>query len=242
MSSSISSVLRRSLLRLIALCSVAGLAHTQVASFTCTPASGPPPLLVAFTDTSTGVITSWAWDFGDGSTSNLQHPSHFYVVPVNYTVQLHIIGPGGNDTASKRINVSPCATPATVPIPYNGQGINVPVLTAIPVTVPGTFTATLSPLGHPAPGLAIVLVRQTALLAGPRITLGGGPLTELLVANPFYANLGPLAHAGGGGPSVVVTTPIPASPALCGVPWAAQAVVTGGFIDLSSAVMGVTGF
>ncbi|TFV68758.1 PKD domain-containing protein, partial [Blastococcus sp. CT_GayMR19] len=36
-----------------------------VASFTRSPASGTVPLTVAFTDTSTGSPTSWAWNFGD---------------------------------------------------------------------------------------------------------------------------------------------------------------------------------
>ena len=36
------------------------------------------PLPVQFTDTSTGGPTSWAWDFGDGATSNLANPTHTY--------------------------------------------------------------------------------------------------------------------------------------------------------------------
>jgi gliding motility-associated-like protein len=31
-----------------------------------------------FSDLSTGSATSWAWDFGDGSSSSLQNPSHAY--------------------------------------------------------------------------------------------------------------------------------------------------------------------
>ncbi len=39
----------------------------------------PPSQLVTFTDTSTGSPNKWLWDFGDGETSNLQHPSHTFV-------------------------------------------------------------------------------------------------------------------------------------------------------------------
>lgn len=53
------------------------------ASFTATPTAGPPNTSVKFTDTSfssaSGGVTSWLWDFGDGSpTSNVQHPAHVY--------------------------------------------------------------------------------------------------------------------------------------------------------------------
>jgi len=34
--------------------------------------------LVAFQDQSEGEITSWKWDFGDGTTSTERHPVHQY--------------------------------------------------------------------------------------------------------------------------------------------------------------------
>jgi hypothetical protein len=48
---------------------------------------------VAFTDTSTSsdaTIVSWLWDFGDGSTSTLQNPTHLYTVDDTYTVTLTV--------------------------------------------------------------------------------------------------------------------------------------------------------
>ena len=42
----------------------------------------------AFTDISTYNPTSWAWDFGDGGTSNLQNPSHTYTTTGQKTVCL----------------------------------------------------------------------------------------------------------------------------------------------------------
>jgi PKD repeat protein len=41
------------------------------------------------------------WDFGDGNTSNFQHPQHIYVTPGLYTVSLTATGPGGSDTHTK---------------------------------------------------------------------------------------------------------------------------------------------
>jgi PKD repeat protein len=43
---------------------------------------------VQFTDASSPPPTSWLWDFGDGTTSTLQNPSHLYTSPGNYTVTL----------------------------------------------------------------------------------------------------------------------------------------------------------
>ncbi|MCB0115295.1 MAG: PKD domain-containing protein, partial [Caldilineaceae bacterium] len=53
--------------------------------------SGPPPQPFRFTDLSTGEITSWEWDFGDGSsTSTAQNPTHVYNRPGVFTVSLTV--------------------------------------------------------------------------------------------------------------------------------------------------------
>jgi hypothetical protein len=57
--------------------------------------------LVAFKDTSVGNITSWKWDFGDGSSSTEQHPQHTYAKPGNYVVILDVAGPDGTSRRSK---------------------------------------------------------------------------------------------------------------------------------------------
>ncbi len=74
-----------------------------VADFEGTPLLGVTPLTVQFTDRSTGVITSWLWDFGDGHTSTEQNPQHTYDVQVDpkFTVSLTVTGPGGSDTETK---------------------------------------------------------------------------------------------------------------------------------------------
>jgi len=38
-----------------------------------------------------GNIASWQWDFGDGSRSSLQYPTHTYLAAGNYMVSLHVI-------------------------------------------------------------------------------------------------------------------------------------------------------
>lgn len=77
------------------------------ADFTCTPVSGAAPLEVTCTDESTGNITGWSWDFGDGTTSTDQNPAaHTYNANGNYTVSLTVTGPDGSDTESKTDYIS----------------------------------------------------------------------------------------------------------------------------------------
>ena len=73
-----------------------------VADFVGTPTSGTAPLNVQFTDTSTGVPTSWDWDFGDGvGTSTEQSPSYTYTAVGTYSVTLIATNDLGSDTEMK---------------------------------------------------------------------------------------------------------------------------------------------
>jgi PKD repeat protein len=70
------------------------------AAFTATPTSGTVPLLVDFTNLSSGDYDTCLWEFGDGQTSTDCHdPSHLYAAAGVYTVSLTVTGPGGTDTA-----------------------------------------------------------------------------------------------------------------------------------------------
>ena len=62
-------------------------------------------LSVAFTETATGE-TSYAWNFGDGTTSTLPNPSHTYMMTGVYTVTLLVSGPCGNNTFTQTVNLS----------------------------------------------------------------------------------------------------------------------------------------
>lgn len=55
----------------------------------------PSERMVAFRDQSRGEITSWHWDFGDGTTSDQQNPVHRYQQAGKYIVVLTINGPEG---------------------------------------------------------------------------------------------------------------------------------------------------
>ena len=57
--------------------------------------------LVAFKDESVGQVTSWKWDFGDGSSSTEQHPIHAYAKAGNFVTILDITGPEGSSRRSR---------------------------------------------------------------------------------------------------------------------------------------------
>ena len=71
------------------------------ADFTATPLNGVSPLTVQFSDNSSGDVTSWLWDFGDGQTSSSINPQHVYTTPGIYSVSLSVSGVSGSDTKTK---------------------------------------------------------------------------------------------------------------------------------------------
>jgi len=76
-----------------------GVVPPPVASFSGSPTNGTEPLLVTFTDTSTGSITNRFWDFGDSSTTNITTNTVTHTYPAGtYTVMLISSGPGGIST------------------------------------------------------------------------------------------------------------------------------------------------
>ncbi|HTF04856.1 MAG TPA: PKD domain-containing protein, partial [Bacteroidia bacterium] len=65
---------------------------------------------VSVTNTTTGLATSWLWDFGDLSTSTLQNPpTHTYAAPGTYTVCLTATSQCGSSQTCDTITV--CALP-----------------------------------------------------------------------------------------------------------------------------------
>ncbi len=77
--------------------------NSLVARFNASPTSGPVPLLVNFSDTSSGSITGRSWDFGDGGTLNtsLTNVSHAYNAVGVYSVGLTVNGPQGSSVTNR---------------------------------------------------------------------------------------------------------------------------------------------
>jgi PKD repeat protein len=76
-----------------------------VASFTVDSTSGRTPFTATFTDTSTGSPTSWAWNFGDGTSSTERNPVHLYAQSGTFTATLTATNAGGSSSSSQPITV-----------------------------------------------------------------------------------------------------------------------------------------
>lgn len=66
------------------------------ANFSYSPTSPNAGQQIQFTDTSMGSPTSWYWEFGDGTSANLQNPMHTYATGGIYTVRLTVANAFGS--------------------------------------------------------------------------------------------------------------------------------------------------
>lgn len=88
------------LISVIALCKTTAFAQLK-AAISATPLSGCPPFVVNFRDSSTGKPTSWRWDLGNGTISNLKNPSTTYTKSGSYTIKLVVKNANGADSVTK---------------------------------------------------------------------------------------------------------------------------------------------
>jgi PKD repeat protein len=111
--------------------SVSSVSLAPVAAFSATPTSGNAPLMVTFTDASANTPASWAWNFGDGSTSTEQNPVHEYTAAGNYTVVLSATNTAGSDDETKTDYISVTAPGLLVTASFSGA----PTSGTVPLTV-----------------------------------------------------------------------------------------------------------
>lgn len=86
------------------------------ADFEATPLSGPAPLSVTFQDTSSSSasISEWLWDFGDGTISGQQNPTHVFNEG-SFTISLRVTSSAGSDTVTKTDLIAVSAEGDTIP-------------------------------------------------------------------------------------------------------------------------------
>ena len=76
------------------------------AQFSFTPQFPAPGDFVQFTDMSGGGPSSWAWSFGDGTTSTQQNPSKSYASVGNYEVTLTVSRNGVTASTTRQVSVA----------------------------------------------------------------------------------------------------------------------------------------
>jgi PKD repeat protein len=125
--------------------------QTPIAEFTVNIRQGKAPFIVQFRDLSAGNPTSWSWEFGDGTGSSEQNPTHLYPYEGAYDVRLTVSNSYGTDSVFKSASYSQRGNAAPVPLTTIAtQEPTVPVTTMptdvttkVPTPLP---TATKSPL------------------------------------------------------------------------------------------------
>ena len=83
------------------------------ANFSANSSTGCDPLVVSFTDMSTGNIASWQWSFGNGQSSVLQNPTMTFTGSGFYSVTLIVTesGTGNTDTMTVTDMIHVVASP-----------------------------------------------------------------------------------------------------------------------------------
>ena len=106
-----------------------GLLAQPVPQFTASTTGACAPIIIQFTDQSTGNPSSWEWDLGNGTRSFQQHPSVTYLEPGLYTIKLIVRNAFGTDSLVRTNYINIYSRPAvqfTVPssqgcLPYSAQ-------------------------------------------------------------------------------------------------------------------------
>ncbi|HEX2607077.1 MAG TPA: PKD domain-containing protein, partial [Flavisolibacter sp.] len=144
-----------------------------VARFSVSDSVGTcPPLLVKFTNESSG-YDQFIWDFGDGNTSTLKNPSHYYTVAGEYESKLIITGPGGcTEVARKKIVIKgPSGSFSYAPL----QGC-----APLPVTFTATTKNTASFIWDMGDG---TIVPGTSLNSAHTYTASGSYVPKIIIVD-----------------------------------------------------------
>ncbi|ALW86585.1 hypothetical protein AUC43_16750 [Hymenobacter sedentarius] len=86
---------------------------------------------IQFTDASQNLPTSWLWNFGDGTTSTAQNPSHQYAATGTYTVSLTATNSFGSASITRPDAIA-VSVPCFTYCPSNGSGGGGPGGTQLP--------------------------------------------------------------------------------------------------------------
>jgi gliding motility-associated-like protein len=116
------AVICKWLLFLMLFCQAFNSRAQLTANFSATPIAGCAPLLVNFTDLSTGNPTNWKWDLGNGTISFLKNPAVTYFAPGQYNVKLIVTNASGSNEVIKSQFITVYSVPSVnfIGTPLNG--------------------------------------------------------------------------------------------------------------------------
>ncbi|NLV25689.1 MAG: PKD domain-containing protein [Methanomicrobiales archaeon] len=93
------------------------------AEFSVSSTEGVAPFSLFLTDMSTGEITDWIWDFGNGKLIRGRNPVHTYYDSGEFSITLTVKGPGGKDEYTQKVLVRPPEIPLKASFQYeNNKG------------------------------------------------------------------------------------------------------------------------
>jgi len=156
------------------------------------------PRSVTFTDTSDARPTKWQWDFGDGTTSSEQNPTHHYKTAGTYNVTLTVWNDMGSDSIVQQYTVTD--------IPVKTAETTVAVNATITTTIPQKSTlpagnATVIPTTSVSP-TATITVNETVITTAtttitPNVTAPSPVPTDTVSITPTTSlNITPVTTTG----------------------------------------------
>lgn len=164
-----------------------------VAAFTLTPSSGLTPLVVNFTESSTGTGLAWGWAFGDGTTYvGKNPPAKTYAASGIFTVTLTVSNTGGTSVATHTVTVSdPAPAPPVASFNFTPAFGPAPLAVTFTDTSTGTPTSWIWDFGDATVSSVKNPPLHTYAIAGVytvRLTVGNGGGTDT-ITHQVQANI-----------------------------------------------------
>ena len=138
-----------------------------IAAFSADVYSGAAPLTVAFTDLSSDTPTSWLWEFGDGTTSTIQHPTHIFPAGT-YAVRLTATNDYGSSSYDSTIIVTGAQVGGSLQSILGRIGYYVVDTDASQIKIYGVDGALLKTFGGPGTALGKYFMPTTCSIINGR--------------------------------------------------------------------------
>jgi PKD repeat protein len=154
-----------------------------VAGFTATPISGTAPVTVQFTDTSTGSILIYEWDFNNDGTvdSRIKNPAYTYTSAGKYTVNHTVSGYGFLSSSVQTDLITMLGTPD---LAGNLSSTFTPYY-------PNTVTATISNIGNGDAATSRVLISVDGNITSADVAaLVAGSSMTVSITDPLWRKVG----------------------------------------------------